>query len=235
MTTNLGMTHAPYAPLAATVTFVDNRLTLRDRPMDVHTASEPGRQTPGVSAPPELPDIVRRALDVSRSQGFVSATRHETGRLLATLAAMRRGTLAELGTGCGVGAAWLSSGADSQVRIVTAEVDPRLADLARDVFTDDQRVEVYAGDWTALEQFAPFSLLFVDVREVKRGSVDVIADLMEPGGVVVLDDFTPSTQWPPTYHGRVDEMRERWLTDERFIAVDVMVTDDASVVLAARR
>jgi hypothetical protein len=52
---------------------------------------------------------------------------------------------------------------------------------------------------------------------------------------VVLDDFTPCAQWPPVYEGRVDVMREQWLTDGRFTAVEVMVTDDASVVLAARR
>jgi len=160
-----------------------------------------------VSAPPELPDVVRRALDVSRRQGFVSATRHETGRLLATLAATRTGTLGELGTGCGVGAAWLSSGAGADVRIVTAEVDPGLAELAQEVFAADPRVEVRAGDWTTLEGFAPFSLLFVDVREVKRSGVDRIADLVGSGGLVVLDDFTPCTAWPPVYAGRVDTMR----------------------------
>jgi predicted O-methyltransferase YrrM len=188
-----------------------------------------------VSAPPEIPAVVRRALDLSRNQGFVSATRHETGRLLATLAASRTGTLGELGTGCGVGAAWLSSGARGDVRIVTAELDPDLADRASEVFAGEERVEVHAGDWTALERFAPFSLLFVDVREVKRSGLDVIADLMETGGVVVLDDFTPYAGWPPLYEGRVDAMREQWLTDSRFTAVEVMVTDDASVVLAARR
>jgi len=188
-----------------------------------------------VSAPPELPGVVRAALDVSRRLGFLSTTRHETGRLLATLAATRTGTLGELGTGCGVGAAWLASGAGGGVRIVTVEVDARLAEGAREVFAGDNRVEVRTGDWTTLEQFAPFSLLFVDVREVKSGGLDRIADLVGCGDLVVLDDFTPSTAWPPVYDGRVDSMRERWLTDERFTAVDVMVTDDASVVLAARR
>jgi len=178
---------------------------------------------------------VRRALDLSRSLGFVSSTRHETGRLLATLAASRDGTLGELGTGCGVGAAWLASGARGEARIVTVEVDPARAERARAVFGDDERVEVRAGDWTTLARFAPFSLLFVDVREVKRGGLDAIADLVGPGGIVVLDDFTPCATWPPVYAGRVDEMREQWLTDERFTAVDVMVNADASVVLAARR
>ena len=63
-----------------------------------------------MSAPPELPEIVTRAFDVSRRAGYVSFCRNETGRLLATLAATRDGTMAEFGTGCGVGTAWLRSG-----------------------------------------------------------------------------------------------------------------------------
>ena len=36
-----------------------------------------------MSAPPELPEIVTRAFDVSRRAGYVSFCRNETGRLLA--------------------------------------------------------------------------------------------------------------------------------------------------------
>jgi predicted O-methyltransferase YrrM len=62
-----------------------------------------------MSAPPDLPDVVSRAFDVSRKAGYVSFCRNETGRLLAALAATREGTMAEFGTGCGVGTAWLRS------------------------------------------------------------------------------------------------------------------------------
>ena len=44
-----------------------------------------------VSAPPELPPLVSAALSLSGRRGFVSSTRNETGRLLATLAASRTG------------------------------------------------------------------------------------------------------------------------------------------------
>lgn len=175
-----------------------------------------------------------RALDLSRQEGFITATRHETGRLLAALAASRRGTLAELGTGCGVGSAWLSSGMGDGARIVTVELDPTLAEKVRDIYTDQPGVDVIAGDWTALDEYAPFSLLFVDVRDVKR-SIDSVAELMEPGGIVVLDDFTPYPAWPPIFEGRVDVMREQWLTDPRFTAVEVMVAEDSSVLIATRR
>ncbi|MGH3423265.1 MAG: O-methyltransferase [Nocardioidaceae bacterium] len=187
-----------------------------------------------MSAPADLPPLVTRALDLSRREGFITATRNETGRLLAALAASRTGTLAELGTGCGVGSAWLSSGIVEAAKVVSAELDPSLAEKVQDIFADAPGIEVTSGDWSTLEQYAPFSLLFVDVRDVKR-NVDMVADLMEPGGIVVLDDFTPCETWPPVYEGRVDVIREQWLTDPRFTAVDVMVASDASVVVATRR
>ena len=62
-----------------------------------------------------------------------------------------------------------------------------------------------------------------------------MADLVEPGGIVVLDDFTPCESWPPLRDGRVDVLRERWLTDERFTTAEVMVAPDTSVLIATRR
>jgi predicted O-methyltransferase YrrM len=188
-----------------------------------------------VSAPLDLPSVVSRALDLSRRRGFVTSSRLETGRLLSALAASRSGVLGECGTGCGVGAAWLSHGARDGSRVVTAEVDESLADAVRDLFSDQPRVEVLTGDWGALRDHGPFSLLFLDVREAKRSGADMVTEMLEPGGIVVLDDFTPCAMWPPMYEGRVDTMREQWLTDERFTTVEVMVAVDASVLIAARR
>ena len=91
-------------------------------------------QTRWVSHPPELPDIVNRAFDVARRAGYVSFCRNETGRLLAMLAASRDGTMAEFGTGCGVGTAWLRSGVRGEkARIITAELDPKLAKAASEI------------------------------------------------------------------------------------------------------
>ena len=188
-----------------------------------------------MSAPPDLPDIVARAFDVSRKAGYASFCRNETGRLLAALAATRDGTMAEFGTGCGVGTAWLRSGVRGDARIVTAELDTRLAEAAAVIFEDDEQVEVLSADWSTLLDKGPFSLLFLDSGEPKAVGVDAIADLVEAGGIVVLDDFTPCEIWPPITYGRVDTLREQWLTDERFTAVEVMVAPDASAVIATRR
>lgn len=188
-----------------------------------------------MSAPAELPLVVTRALDLSRRRGFVTSSRVETGRLLATLAASRAGTLGECGTGCGVGAAWLSSAMREGSRVVTAEVDAALAEDVSDLFADDPRVEVITGDWGALREHGPFSLLFLDVREAKLAGPDAVAHLLAPSGVVLLDDFTPCATWPPMYEGRVDTTRQQWLTDERFTTVEVMVAADTAVLIATRR
>ena len=188
-----------------------------------------------MSAPPELPEIVSRAFDVSRKAGYVSFCRNETGRLLATLAATRGGTLAEFGTGCGVGTAWLRSGVRNGAHILTAERDPdwrprRPRSSAR---TTTSRCSRPTG--RLLHERGPYSLVFLDSGEPEAVRVDAVVDLLEPGGIVVLDDFTPCEMWPPIAYGRVDTLREEWLTDERFTAVEVMIAPDASALIATRR
>src|SRR3954453_8133975 len=99
-----------------------------------------------VSHPPDLPPIVNRAFEVTRRAGYVSFCRNETGRLLAMLASTREGTMAEFGTGTGVGTAWLRSGVRGEkARIITAEVNPKLAGAAAEIFRDDPLVEVLAA------------------------------------------------------------------------------------------
>ncbi len=189
-----------------------------------------------MSAPPDLPDVVRRAFDVCRKAGYVSFCRNETGRLLAALAATRVGTMAEFGTGCGVGTAWLRSGVRGEhTHIVTAELDPRLAGAAAEIFVEDPQVDVLAADWSTLLDRGPYSLLFLDSGQPAEVGVDAVIDLVEEGGIVVLDDFTPCELWPPISYGRVDTLREEWLSDERFTTVEVMVAPDASTLIATKR
>lgn len=227
------MVRSGYARVTSAGTRLDHTSRTARR---TSTRWDPGPcKTPPVSAPPEVPDAVARAFDVSRRAGYVSFCRNETGRLLATLAASREGTLAEMGTGCGVGTAWLRSGVRPDAHIVTAELDAGLAEGAAEIFDGDDQVEVLAADSSTLRERAPFSLLFVDSRDPGTSGPDSVADLVEPGGLVVLDDFVPCQSWPPVSSGRVDSLREAWLSDERFTAVEVMVAPDTSVLLATRR
>lgn len=190
--------------------------------------------TAGMSALPELPELVLRALRMSLQRGYVQASRSETGRLLATLAATRTGTIAECGTGCGVGAAWLRSGAPKATRVITAEVDPGLAHGVMAMFADDD-IDVIHADWRRLAGHAPFSLIFMDAASARAWPHEEVAGLLDEGGMLVLDDFVPCASWPPLRGGRVDDLRVEWLSDDRFTSVDVMVAEDTSVLIAVKR
>ncbi len=75
----------------------------------------------------ELPGSVRAAYERASSAGFELACEVEVGRLLAALAAAvpGGGRVLEIGTGVGVGLAWLvhGLGARRDVEVVTVELD----------------------------------------------------------------------------------------------------------------
>ncbi|NED06258.1 transferase [Streptomyces sp. SID6648] len=172
---------------------------------------------------------------VASEAGFKKSCVPEVGRLLALAAASKPyGIVAESGTGSGVGTAWLHSGLGPGARLVTVERDEELARRAAGVFADDDRVSVLAGDWRLLERHAPFDVFFCDGGG-KRDDPEKVIELLAPGGLLLLDDFTPSPHWPPRFEGDVDELRLFYLTHPALDATEVLTTPTSSVIVAARR
>ncbi len=181
-----------------------------------------------------IPPRVVAAERVASEAGFTKSCVPEVGRLLKLAAAAKpHGVIAESGTGSGVGTAWLHSGLGASARLVTAERDEELARRAAGVFADDDRVSVLAGDWRLLEQHAPFDVFFCDGGG-KREDPEGVVELLAPGGLLILDDFTPSPHWPPRFEGEVDELRLFYLTHPALDAAEVLTTLTSSAVVAAR-
>lgn len=182
-----------------------------------------------------VPARVLAAERIAVEAGFEKSCIREVGRLLRTAAAAKPGgVVAESGTGSGVGTAWLHSGLGVGARLVTVERDEKLARRAAGVFADDSRVGVLTGDWRLLEQHAPFDVFFCDGGG-KRDDPRRVVELLAPGGILVLDDFTPSAEWPPRFEGEVDELRLFYLTHPELDATEVLTTPTSSAVVAARR
>lgn len=179
-----------------------------------------------------FPPLVQRALDVAREQEFDRNCIPEVGRLLHVLAASRgRERVAEIGTGCGVGTAWIVSALPSGVPLYTAEVDERRAAAAAGVFRGDPDVHVLSGDWRKLlPPEAPFDLIFFDAAKQQRPEEDgeLVAGMLVPGGVAVLDDLTPGRPGP-------DPVREFWLGNPDLAAAEVLATPTTSAILAVRQ
>jgi predicted O-methyltransferase YrrM len=185
-----------------------------------------------------LPPLVARAVAAAERMGFELSCRPAHGRFLSVLAGgIGDGRIGETGTGCGVGLAWLASGASPGCRLVSVEVDTTLSSAASEVFAGDPRVTVLADDWTALEGHGPFDLLCLDGGgQGKRGETPVDpARWLRPGGLLVMDDFTPSEAWPPRYDGKVDEIRLAWLTHPSLLATELRTEPGAATIVAKRR
>jgi predicted O-methyltransferase YrrM len=184
---------------------------------------------------PGVPDDVGTALRRAAPAGFGHSCTEPVGRLLATLALARvNGRIAECGTGSGVGTAWLLSGLHPSSRLFTVELEPERARAAAELFRDDPRVRVLTGDWTLLREHGPFDLLFCDAGG-KRDDPDGVIALLRPGGILVLDDFTPSPGWPPLFNGEPDDLRITYLTHPALCTVELRTEQTASVLVATRR
>ncbi|WP_344050750.1 O-methyltransferase [Streptomyces thermoalcalitolerans] len=182
-----------------------------------------------------VPSRVAIAERVASETGFKKSCIPEVGRLLGLAATAKpHGVIAESGTGAGVGTAWLHSGLGAGARLVTVERDEEPARRAARVFADDDRVSVLTGDWRLLERYAPFDVFFCDGGG-KRDDPERVVELLAPGGLLILDDFTPSPHWPPRFGGEVDELRLFCLTHPTPDATEVLTTPDSSAIVAARR
>ncbi|MEU7867440.1 class I SAM-dependent methyltransferase [Dactylosporangium sp. NPDC049140] len=179
--------------------------------------------------------MVTPLIAAAQALGFAQSCRDEHGELLRVLArGVGAGAIGETGTGCGVGLAWLAAGAAPGARLVSIERDPARAAAAAELFATDPRVEVRLGDWRELHAHGPFDLLVLDGGGQGKGADPPLdpAAWLRPGGLIVMDDFTPCTTWPPTYEGRVDEARRYWLTHPDLLATQVNVAPDAATLLA---
>ncbi|MGH8792726.1 MAG: O-methyltransferase [Stackebrandtia sp.] len=181
------------------------------------------------------PPLVAAAQAVAAELGFTSSCTPQTGRLLRSAVRSKPGgVVAESGAGCGVGAAWLHSGLAGGARLVTVEHEPDLARRAAALFAHDDRVRVLAGDWKLLVDHAPFDVFFCDGGG-KRDDPQQVVDLLAPGGVLLLDDFTPSPHWPPTLGGEIDELRVFYLTHPDLNSSQVQLSPEESAVIAVKR
>jgi predicted O-methyltransferase YrrM len=130
------------------------------------------------------PPLVQRALALERQLGFERSCIREVGLLLHVLAAQRgRTRVGELGTGCGVGAAWIVSALPPAVPFVTVELDEERARAAAELFAEDENVTVLQGDWRALmPPEAPFDLLFLDSgKQHPEIDGEQVVGLLAPG------------------------------------------------------
>ncbi len=158
--------------------------------------------------PTTLPDTVQRARHATEQAGFAMSCDNRTGALLATLAASKPdGRFLELGTGTGVGTAWLLTGMTRHARLITVEADPATAATARGHLGGDNRASLVTADadtWLDTYDGPGIDLAFVDCRPGKFHRRTDLLNHLNVGGLYIGDDLLPQPTWPDDHQPRVD-------------------------------
>ena len=141
-----------------------------------------------MNQPPQLEPLQHAA----KSAGFTMMSDTLTGNLLATLASSKPGgRLLELGTGVGLGSAWLLSGMNERARLETVEINPKFANIAKEHLGSDKRLTVYTEDGLEFLKRTQeqFDLIFADAKPGKIDQPELALDLVAPGGFYIIDDL----------------------------------------------
>ena len=139
--------------------------------------------------------------------GFTMASEPKTGALLAALAASKPGgRLLELGTGTGLGTAWLLSGMDAASHLDTSDTDPKVVAIARTHLEKDARVTFHVMDGADFISRSPrdrYDLIYADAWPGKFTHLDQTLSLLRGGGIYFIDDLLPQANWPEGHAAKV--------------------------------
>jgi demethylmenaquinone methyltransferase/2-methoxy-6-polyprenyl-1,4-benzoquinol methylase len=184
-----------------------------------------------------VPELVHAAQQRAERAGFTMSCEPAVGRLLGVLAAAvpPGGRVLEMGTGAGVGTAWLAEGLAGRrdATITSVEVAPATAAVAQ------------AGDWPPtvsllvgdvldlLAGLGDFDLIFADAQDGKWNGLDRTIAALRAGGLLVVDDMRPAAWMNDEHPRRTAEVRESLLGHPDLAAVELAWA--SGVITAAKR
>lgn len=146
------------------------------------------------------PAIIETLVAEAEKHGFEESCAPETGALLRMLAAAKpKGRMLNLGTGFGISSAWLLDGMSEGAELWTVDIDDTGSAVAKAHL--DKRLRVVVEDGGAFLAGANalgqrFDLIFADAMPGKYEHLERALDLVAPGGFYVVDDLTPTEDWP---------------------------------------
>ena len=170
----------------------------------------------------EIPSILNALRQDTERAGFTMASEPKTGSLLRTLAASKPGgRFLELGTGTGVGTAWLLAGMDSRSHLDSVDIEATVQEIARRHLGHDARVTFHVADGAEfLEQSRSeqFDFIFADAWPGKFSNLELALSLLRIGGIYLVDDLLPQPNWPEGHAPKVPLLITELERQHEFVA-----------------
>lgn len=168
---------------------------------------------------------VKEAHARAENAGFPLSCEDVAGAMLAALAAATppSGRILELGTGAGVGLAWLIEGLGERedVQITTVDLDPEIQTLCRSAgWPAFVRFEL--GDGAELvDALGTFDLIFADAPGGKLINLEGSVAALRPGGVLLVDDMDLAQHEDEKLRQSLATVRDTLLSDPRLVNVEL--------------
>ena len=138
--------------------------------------------------------------EATEAIGFNMPSEVLTCSLLKTLAATKpAGRFLELGIGTGLATTWILDGMDAASTLVSIDNDETPLNIAKENLGVDKRLKLVCtdgSDWIKQNKGQKFSFVFADTWPGKYLLLDEVLDMVEPGGIYVIDDMLPQQNWP---------------------------------------
>ena len=136
----------------------------------------------------------------TRENGFTMPSDILTCSLLRTLAASKpAGKFLELGTGTGLSTSWILDGMDGDATLISIDNDETLLEIAQTHLGQDKRLELVHADgeeWVKANIRQKFDYVFADTWHGKYLLLDEVLDMVNKGGLYIVDDMLPQDNWP---------------------------------------
>lgn len=138
--------------------------------------------------------------EMTKTHGFAMPSDRLTCSLLRTLAASKpNGRFLELGTGTGLSTSWILDGMDETSTLVSIDNDEALIAIAAECLAEDNRLSLInsdGADWVKSNAGRRFDYIFADTWHGKYLLLDEVLDMLDTGGLYIVDDMLPQSNWP---------------------------------------
>jgi predicted O-methyltransferase YrrM len=150
-----------------------------------------------------IQDIPKAYFDIdtaTKESGFTMASDIKTCSLLKTLATSKpSGRFLELGTGTGLSTAWILEGMDSNSTLISFDNDEKFLNIAHKFLDKDNRLKLVLSDgedWIKSNLSQKFDYIFADTWHGKYLLLDEVLEMLNKGGLYIVDDMLPQPNWP---------------------------------------
>ncbi len=185
----------------------------------------------------DLPSKVGAALERAERIGFGLSCEPMVGQLLATLAAgvPNQGRILELGTGVGVGLAWLLHGLGTRtdVEVTSVEIDSAVSTLAAEAGWPSHVQLLVSDAVKLLPSLGEFDLIFADAQGGKWNGLDLTINALHPGGILLVDDMDLTRYPDPHDRAVVSGVRNTLVNHDDLVTVEIPA--GSGIILATKR